>query len=132
MRAREFLKEETTLPPEQADPMNHVFVLPGVSSSDPYQIYRLGVAIARARSDARTDGITSKLPAWSAQAAFGEDAVIAGFNANVAPAIDHALKMAYKAVGSHHEDLNHGDLRSQEHPAVNTTSPVTAFRGYPR
>ena len=41
MRAREFLKEETTLPPEQADPMNHVFTLPGVQSSDPYQIYRL-------------------------------------------------------------------------------------------
>jgi hypothetical protein len=42
------------------------------------------------------------------------------------------MKMAYKAVGSHHEDLNHGDLRSQEHPAVNTTSPVTSFKGYPR
>jgi hypothetical protein len=46
MRAREFVTEDTTLPPEQADPMNHVFVLPGVNSSDPYQIYRLGVAIA--------------------------------------------------------------------------------------
>ena len=42
------------------------------------------------------------------------------------------LKKAYQAVGSHHEDLNHGDLRSQEHPAVNTTSPVSAFKGYPR
>ena len=94
MRAREFITEQVNLPPEIADPMNHVFVLPGVSSSDPYQIYRLGVAIARARSDAGTDGITNKLPAWSAQAAFGELAVIAGFNANVAPAIDHALKMA--------------------------------------
>jgi len=42
------------------------------------------------------------------------------------------LKMAYKAIGSHHEDLNHGDLRSQEHPAVNTTSPMQSFKGYPR
>lgn len=42
------------------------------------------------------------------------------------------LKKAYQAIGSHHEDLNHGDLRSQEHPAVNTTSPVSAFKGYPR
>jgi hypothetical protein len=40
--------------------------------------------------------------------------------------------MAYKAVGSHHEDLNKGDLRSQEHPAVHVTSPVKAFAGYPR
>ena len=76
MRAREFLCEEARLPPEQADPMNHVFVLPGVTSSVPYQIYRLGVAIARARSDAGTDGLTGKLPAWSAKAAFGEDAVV--------------------------------------------------------
>jgi hypothetical protein len=42
------------------------------------------------------------------------------------------LKKAYQAIGSHHEDMNHGDLQSQEHPAVNTTSPVTAFKGYPR
>ncbi len=61
MRAREFVTEEKTLPPEQADPMNHVFVLPGVNSSDPYQIYRFGVAMARARSDAGTDGITNRL-----------------------------------------------------------------------
>jgi hypothetical protein len=40
------------------------------------------------------------------------------------------LKKAYQAVGSHHEDLNHGDLDSEEHPAVNTTSPVKAFKGY--
>ena len=42
------------------------------------------------------------------------------------------LKKAYQAVGSHHEDMNHGDLRSQEHPAVHTSSPVKAFAGYPR
>jgi hypothetical protein len=40
------------------------------------------------------------------------------------------LKKAYKVVGSKHYDLNHGDLESQEHPAVNTTSPMQAFKGY--
>lgn len=40
------------------------------------------------------------------------------------------MRLAYKAIGSHHQDLNQGDLRSQEHPAVNTTSPMQAFRGY--
>ena len=40
------------------------------------------------------------------------------------------LKMAYKAIGSTYKDLNKGDLRSQEHPAVNITSPVQAFKGY--
>ena len=103
MRAREFITEEKTLPPEQADPMNHVFVLPGVNSSDPYQIYRFGVALARARSDAGPDKIPN-MPAWSAEAAFGEHAVVAGFNATVEPVIDQALKMAGlpdKSAGEH-------------------------------
>lgn len=42
------------------------------------------------------------------------------------------LKLAYKAVGSKHHDLNHGDMRSQEHPAVHISSPIKAFQGYPR
>ncbi len=42
------------------------------------------------------------------------------------------LKLAYQAVGSKHHDLNQGDMRSQEHPGVHVTSPVQAFRGYPR
>jgi hypothetical protein len=126
MRAREFITEEKNLPPEQADPMNHVFVLPGVKSSDPYQIYRLGVAIARARSDAGTNDPIPHMPEWSAAAAFGEDAVIAGFNANVAPAIDHALKMAGLPV----EKIQMSTPNSLEPALVNHTSPVKPFNGY--
>ena len=126
MRAREFITEDTTLPPEQADPMNHVFVLPGVNSSDPYQIYRLGVAIARARSDAGTNDPIPNMPEWSAQAAFGEDAVIAGFNAGVEPAIDHALKMAGLPV----KKVQISTPNSVEPALVNRQSPVKPFKGY--
>ena len=126
MRAREFITEQATLPPELADPMNHVFVLPGVQSSDPYQIYRLGVAMARARSDAGTDGLTDKLPAWSADAAFGEDAVVAGFNASVEPVIDRALKMA----GLPAKKIQISTPNSLEPASVNHTSPVKPFNGY--
>jgi hypothetical protein len=128
MRAREFLKEETTLPPEQGDPMNHVFTLPGVKSSDPYQIYRLGVAIARARSDAGTQDPIPNMPAWSPEAAFGEDAVIAGFNDSVGPAIDYALKMAGLPV----KKVQISTPDSLEPSLVNRQSPVNAFKGYPR
>jgi hypothetical protein len=126
MRAREFIAEDKTLPPEQADPMNHVFTLPGVKSSDPYQIYRLGVAIARARSDAGTNDPIPNMPEWSAQAAFGEDAVIAGFNANVEPAIDYALKMAGLPV----KKVQISTPNSLEPALVNHTSPVKPFKGY--
>lgn len=40
------------------------------------------------------------------------------------------LKQAFKAIGSDTHDLNKGDLESKEHPAVNTTSPMPAFKGY--
>ena len=126
MRAREFITEQTALPPEQADPMNHVFVLPGVQSSDPYQIYRLGVAMARARSDAGTDGITDKLPAWSTTAAFGEEAVVAGFDASVEPIIDQALSMA----GLPAKKVQISSPNSLEPASVNHTSPVRPFQGY--
>jgi hypothetical protein len=42
------------------------------------------------------------------------------------------LEKAFQAVGSDFEDLNHGDLRSQELESTNTTSPVQGFKGYPR
>lgn len=125
MRAREFITEQTTLPPEQADPMNHVYTLPGVKSSDPYQIYRLGVAIARARSDAGTDKIPN-IPEWSPEAAFGEDAVIAGFNSGAASAIDQALKMSGLPVRKKQVSTPN----SIEPSLVNLQSPVKPFKGY--
>lgn len=42
------------------------------------------------------------------------------------------MKMAYKAVGAAHKDLNHGDMRSMEVPSTNKTSPIKGFKGYPR
>jgi hypothetical protein len=42
------------------------------------------------------------------------------------------LEKAFQAVGSDYEDLNHGDLRSQELKSTHINSPVQAFKGYPR
>ena len=40
------------------------------------------------------------------------------------------LKQAAKAIGTKLKDLNHGDLRSQELPSTNKSSPVQAFKGW--
>ena len=128
MRAREFITEQAALPPEQADPMNHVFVLPGVQSNDPYLIYRLGVAMARARSDAGTDGLNKDMPAWSAQTAFGEHGVVVGMNSSIEQIIDQALTMTDTAGGK--ELVSTAD--SREPSLVDTQSPVKPFKGYPR
>ena len=42
------------------------------------------------------------------------------------------LKMAYKAIGAKHTDLNNGDMDSEEMAEVNVKSPIQAFKGYPR
>jgi hypothetical protein len=42
------------------------------------------------------------------------------------------LKSAYKAVGSEWEDLNDGDMTSNELPSINKQSPVEGFKGYER
>jgi len=127
MRAKEFITEQYSLPPEQADPMSHVFVLPGVQSSDPYQIYRFGVALARARSDTGTDKIPN-MPAWSPTAAFGEEAVVAGFDAAIGPLIDQALSMS----GLPEKKIQISTPSSVEPSLVNSQSPIKGFKGYPR
>jgi len=128
MRAREFITEERELPPEQADPMRQTFVLPGLTSSDPYLTYRFGVAMARARSEAVVDNLNPYILPWNAEEVFGEYAVVAGINGTVDPIIDKALKMA--KIGGGKKPI--GSLKSEEPPSVDKTSPVKGFKGYPR
>jgi hypothetical protein len=128
MRAREFIAEGRELPPEQADPLRYTYVIPGLSASDPYNNYRFGVAMARARSDAGTDGLTKNMPAWSSQTAFGEHGVVVGMNSSIEQIIDQALAMTDTAGGK--ELVSTAD--SQEPAFVDTTSPVKGFKGYPR
>ena len=85
-----------------------------------YEINRIMMAVAS------TDG--TFVPEIDSESWAGRNNIAAAYTQEE----QNMLNMAYKAIGSHHEDLNQGDLRSQEHPAVNTTSPVTAFAGYPR
>ena len=128
MRAREFITEEKVLPPDQADPLRQTFILPGLSSDEPYQTYRFGMAMARARSDSVKNDVNPYILPWSAEEVFGNHAVVAGINGTVDPIIDKALSMSgisggKKAVGS---------LTSTEPLSVDKISPIKAFKGYPR
>ena len=126
MRAREFIAEQKELPPEQSNPMRYTYVVPGLSASDPYNNYRFGVAMARARSDAGTDGITDKSPAWDSETAFGEHGVVAGMNSSIAQVIDQALTMTKTPGGK--RLVSTPD--STEPTFVDTQSPVKPFKGY--
>jgi hypothetical protein len=127
MRAREFVIESRArLPAEAADPMHDTYMLPGLRNNDAYRSYRFGVAMARARADLGGEG--KDLPKWNSESAMGMYGIIAGFDENVDPVIDLALKMT---------DIDGGKIAvstndSQEPGYVDTVSPIKPFKGYPR
>ena len=134
MRAREFITEQRNLPPETSEPMRYTYVLPGLSAADPYKNYRMGVAMARARSDYAkalnplNDNINPYAPEWSAETPFGEHAVVVGMNVGIEPVIDAALKMTKTPGGK--KMVSSGP--SEEPAFVSTQSPVKPVKGYPR
>lgn len=128
MRAREFITEQASLPPEYAAPMRQTYIIPGLTAADPYRNYRFGVAIARARSDAVPDDVNPFRPEWSAETAFGENGVVVGMNSGIKQVIDAALKMTKTPGGK--KIVSTPD--SDEPAFVDKQSPVQAFKGYPR
>lgn len=126
MRAREFIREQKELPPETKDPMRYTYTLPGLSAADPYKSYRMGVAIARARSEYRKDDVNPHMPKWTAETAFGEHAVVSGFNSGVGELIDAALAMTDTPGGKKLVSTPESD----EPSFVDTQSPIKAFKGY--
>lgn len=128
MRAREFIFEQKSLPPEEADPLRWTYELPGLSTADPYRTYRMGVAIARARSDAKTDDVNPYREEWSAETALGKYAIVSGVNDSIDPVIDTALKMSATPGGKKLV----GSAQSIEPSMVSAQSPIKSFKGYPR
>ena len=128
MRAREFITEQENLAPEQAAPMRQTYIIPGLSAADPYNNYRFGVAMARARSNYRKDDVNPYMPEWSKETPFGEHGVVIGMNAGIRPVIDAALKMTGTKGGKKLVSTPESD----EPEFVDTTSPIKPFKGYPK
>ncbi len=79
-----------------------------------YTLYRLGLAVAS------TDG--KNMPDVDEESWIGKWKVTAPYS----EAEQEMLNKAYQAVGANVQDINHGDLRSQELKSTNKTSPVAA------
>jgi hypothetical protein len=127
MRAREFVSESRAkLPIEAAGPMHDTYMLPGLRNNDAYRSYRFGVAMARARAD--LGGAGKDLPKWNSESAMGMYGIIAGFDENVDPVIDLALKMTDTPGGKRPVSTD----ASEEPGYVDSVSPVRPFAGYPR
>jgi hypothetical protein len=78
-----------------------------------YTLYRLGLAVAS------TDGKT--MPDVDDESWVGKWKLAAPYT----QLEQDMLNLAYKAVDANVEDINHGDLRSQECDTINRISPVS-------
>ena len=114
------------LPDEIDAPIADTYIIPGLPSQDPYKTYRFGVALARARGEMQNE--KDNLPPFSEEGAFGEYAVVAGFDDSVAPLIDKALTLSGTPGGK----IAVSTKPSVEPGTTNTVSPVRTFKGYPR
>ena len=81
-----------------------------------YTLYRLGLALAA------TDGKT--MPNIDEESWLGKWKLTAPYSKEE----QEMLKLAYKEVHANYEDMNHGDMRSQEGPTVNKASPVSKVK----
>jgi hypothetical protein len=127
MRAREFITEQRMkLSQDIAGPLRHTFILPGIRNNDAYRALRFSIALARARADVA--GYSKDWDPFEEESAFGQNTLILGFNDSVDEVIDQALAMTNTPGG---KELI-GSKNSVEPPEVQKTSPVRAFKGYPR
>jgi hypothetical protein len=128
MRAKEFISEAKRgqLSSEDSGPMRDTFFLPGIRNNDAYKTYRLSMAFARAR--ANNGGYGNELPAWNEQGALGPYAVVSVIGQQGADLIDQGLQM----IGVPGGKINVAGHNSTEPTEVNTSSPVTGFKGYGR
>ena len=83
-----------------------------------YELNRVMMAVAAA------DGINPLAPEVDSESWAGRNNLAFPYTA----AEQKMLKAAFGAVGSHYEDLNNGDLESQELKSTNKTSPVAKPR----
>lgn len=115
MRAHEFINEDKqgkiSKRYQQASRGLHKFS-DGDRWNGDYTLYRLGLAVAG------TDGKNE--PAMDKESWIGKSKLTAPYSQQE---VD-MLKIAYELAGADYEDLNHGDLRSQEVKSTNTKSPV--------
>ena len=132
MRAKEFLTEQ-----ELADvhdgldlaymALPYTYVIPELSNSNFYDIYRFGVAIAAVRGEGgQKDGVQDQhRPEFRAQTKWGKHPTVSSFDPNVGKVIDKALTKVDK-----HGKQAVSTPGSEEMDDTYTGSPIKPFKGY--
>jgi len=132
MRAREFLTEQELQDVHSnLDILNlalqNGYIIPELSNSNFYQIYRFGVAVAAVRGEQGSeDRVQQKdRPKFKAVNLMGTHPSVSSPDRDVGKLIDKALAKVGK-----HGKIQISTENSQEMKDTYKTSPVKAFRGY--
>jgi hypothetical protein len=118
MKIQEIITEDLGKLPERHQSSSvglHIYD-DGHSWASDYSHYRLGLALAS------TDG--KMVPHTDSESWIGKKKSAHPYTKLEA----EMLKRAYEAIGVRYQDVNHGDLESQEIKGTNTVSPVAPIR----
>jgi len=132
MRAKEFLTEQ-----ELSDvhdgldvafmSLPYTYVIPEISNSNFYDLYRFGVAVAAVRGEGgEDDGVQDKdRPEFRPESTWGKHPTVSSFDPNVGKVIDKALAKVNK-----HGKKSVSSPGSEEMDDTYTGSPIKPFKGY--
>lgn len=125
MRAKEFIAESESgkINAEVADTLPATFKLPGFPNQDAYMQYRFGVGIAAAKHNKATGGPNEFDP----ESAFGRDQTVVCYTPADEEAMDAGLALMHKG-----GKVAISTPNSEEPKSVKKSSPIKAFKGYPR
>ena len=121
--------ENNSIAKQVVDSLPQAFAIPSLTSSNPYEQYKFGVAIAKARGKQQrlNDGITSfDNQSGDLNNYFADSEVIVSFDPNIDKIIDAALK----DIGVANDKRRIGVAGSKESKDVTTVSPINPFKGY--
>jgi hypothetical protein len=132
MKAREFIAEDEAprhhgLSQETIMSLPATYVIPKLSNSDPYRLYRFGVALAHAKGkqQRQKDNVAS----FEAETEWGSNQIVVGFDESVGEWIDDALREMGLTPGDKKLITS---LKSGESSTVSNQSPIKGFKGYER
>ena len=116
MKINKILNENTgTLQPSVADALPNTTVLTDLKNTDPYEQYRMGLAIAGARAKAAGD-----IAEFNADSAWGENMVITAYT----DAEQETLELALKLVPNKSAHHSISTAKSEEAKDVGKQSPM--------
>lgn len=132
MRAREFVFEShENLQADVAAALPSTYSIPALQNQDPYKQYRFGVALAATKPRIHRAEYPGEPPEqhMEPRSAWGENMLVVSYD----PKIDSWIDAALAEVGLSSKDKKLlSTPTSDERADAGVTSPIQAFKGYPR